>query len=44
MLSLAKCYIKVNNKEEAIKAINETLSRYPDHEEALSLLKEAESI
>lgn len=44
MLSLAKCYIKINNKEEALNAINSTLSRYPDHEEALSLLKEAEAL
>lgn len=44
MLSLAKCYIKVNNKEEALKAIIVTLERYPDHEEALSLLKEAKAL
>lgn len=44
MLSLAKCYIKVNNKKDALKAINATLERYPDHEEALSLLKEAKAL
>ena len=44
MLSLAKCYIKINNKEEALNAINITLSKFPEHEEALKLLKEAEAL
>lgn len=44
MLSLAKCCIKAGKKEEALDAINSTLARFSDHEEALELKKEAEAL
>lgn len=44
MLSLAKCYIKMCEKAKALNAIEETLKRFPEHEEALKLKAEAEAL
>ena len=44
MLSLSKCYIMDKDKENALNAINEILLRFPEHEDALELKKEAEAI
>lgn len=44
MLSLAKCYIKTGEKDKALNAIEETLKRFPEHEEALKLKSEAEAL